>query len=295
MKASKVAGAVIFFLGAACAAYPVSGPAQNRDIALSAVGLIVAVFGGVVAAPAFFSERFRTRRLGTLISTAGWCLAAAGGAFFLVGGSQLGLLCSCPPIGHCECGDPILKSMFAEGMLIAIAGVAIVVSGLMVERELPAATTPPPPVQGPFRGRRAALLAVALTALLLFSVLDYYPGNYVEGVFESTQFTGGMPDTSPSHPFIISSSTPQPVGWHFIGSSITYSLTFDSVPSFPNYRITSLSAGGGFAVAGMNATVPLVVSPANPSVTVTLNIRGPIYPFYGSVPILLSIQKLNET
>jgi hypothetical protein len=80
-----------------------------------------------------------------------------------------------------------------------------------------------------------------------------------------------------------------------VGGGFAYILHFNSVSSYPKYGIETISVSSGFTIASTNASLPLVISAANPSVSIAFNIKGPYYPYYGPASFFLMIQNLNDT
>jgi hypothetical protein len=70
-----------------------------------------------------------------------------------------------------------------------------------------------------------------------------------------------------------------------------YVLHFSSVPSDPTYKINKISMGEGFGMASVNASLPLEISPDNPSVSLSFSVRAPYYPYYGPVSFLVTVER----
>jgi hypothetical protein len=87
-----------------------------------------------------------------------------------------------------------------------------------------------------------------LTAVVVFSLFSYWPGVYITSINEQTRFVGGMPlSFGPQNPNglpLMTSPISSPAsGFRLpIGGGFTHILHFNSVPSYPKYRIDTISA-----------------------------------------------------
>ena len=119
-----------------------------------------------------------------------------------------------------------------------------------------------------------------MTVLVVFTLFSYWPGVYITSVNEQTQFVGGMPlafgPQNPSGLPLMTSPTSSPAsGFRLpVGGSFTYILHFNSVPSYPKYGIEVISVNSGFTIASLNASLPLVISASDPSVSISFNVKG---------------------
>jgi hypothetical protein len=280
----------------------------NPDVGLGFLGLVIALLGGLVLAANSFRMRVQPRGIGLVFAIAGWATLSAGLLISLAGfllGSQV--ICGCPaspappasPV-PCDCFVTLYNLMLYGGFYAALVGGASIVAGAVVSKSRPIESAPPK--AGTRIGKKTAVaLAIALSVAVVFSLFSYWPGVYITSVNEQTQFVGGMPlafgPQNPSGLPLMTSPISSPTsGFRLpVGGNFTYILHFNSVSSYQKYRIDSISLTNGFTIASTNASLPLVISPANPSVSISFNIRGPYYPSYGPVSFFLRIQNLNDS
>lgn len=290
MNVIKGIGLLILAAGAFVFLSPFLTTSVNPDVTLGFLGLLILLLGGLIIASNSFRSRVRLRGAGFLLAVAGWSILSAGLLIAFAGflwESQVS--CSCPASGTCLCGVPLYEMMFSGGILSALVGAASIVVGTLLSRNRPVGTPTLDQNMG-VRKKGITALAIALTVVVVFGVFSYWPGVYVTSINQETQFLGGMP--SDFRGVMTSPVTQAASGFQVpVGGTFVYILHFNSVPSYPTYTIGKISMGEGFAIANMNASLPLVISPSNPSVSLTFTVRGPYYPYYGPVSFLTTIQK----
>jgi len=304
----RIAGFLILAAGVLLFLFPFLITRVNPDVGLGFLGLVVALLGGLVLAANSFRMRVQPRGMGLVFAIAGWATLSAGLLISLAGfllGSQV--MCGCPaspappasPV-PCDCFVTLYNLMLYGGFYAAIVGGASIVAGALVSKSRPIESAPPKAGAGV--GKKAAVaLAIVLTVVVVFSLFSYWPGVYITSINEQTQFAGGMPlafgPQNPSTQPLMTSPISSPAsGFRLrVGGSFTYILHFNSVPSYPKYRIDTISVSSGFTIASTNASLPLVISAANPSVSISFNVKGPYYPYYGPASFFLMIQNLNDT
>jgi hypothetical protein len=274
----------------------------NPDVSLSLEGVLLAFLGVLVLAANAFGKRVRLQGWGLLLAIGGWVIFGAGTLISLAGFLlESGVACMCPASGPCECFVTLYEVMWHAGFVAALAGLVGIAGGWVISRReqlKPEAPTLPRFGSKNIGKGTAAVLAIALAAVIVFGLFSYWPGVYVTGASQSTQFIGGMPSLAGGgNPLPFTTSMPGEADTTFelgLGGSFTYVVHFTSLSSYPDYRVESLSVSFGFS-SSSNASLPLVISPADPSVTVILHVRGPYYPYYGDVYFSMQIENLNGT
>ena len=261
------------------------------------LGSTLALLGVLVPAANSFRRRVRLQGTGLLLVVGGWATFAAGALISFAGfllASEV--KCFCPATGPCACFVPLYNAMFEGGLIGALLGLVGIAGGSILSwREPGKLETPGSPHIGKKNvGKRTVtVLAIVLTVVVVFGLFSYWPGVYITGIDESTQFIGGMPSPLSPVPFMTSPTSQPTSGFHNpIGGSFTYILHFNSVSSYPNYKIDTISVSAGFSVSS-NTTLPLAISPNDPSVSVVLDVHDPYYPFYGTVAFFLAVENLN--
>ena len=286
-----VAGALLFL-------FPFLTTSVNPDVSLGFLGLLIVLLGGLILAANSFRKRVHLRGLGSVLAIVGWSTFTSGALISFAGfllGSQV--MCLCPASGPCACFVPLYNMMFYGGFFAALAGLGCIVAGTLQSRGQHVGTEPINTKRT--IGKKTVAATIALTAVIIFAIFSYWLGVYITSINEQTQFVGGAPPIvnfqNPHAPPLVTSLTSQPAsGLQVpIAGSFIYVLHFNSLPSYSDYRIETISVTNGFTLAGTNASIPLEVSPSNPSVSITFNVSGPFYPYYGSFSFFITIENLN--
>lgn len=300
MDKLAVAGLLVLVLGVVMSILPFLVTNVNPDVSLAFLGIITATFGGLIFGADSFRRRIRLQGLTMTLALSGWMALASGVLIGLAGfllASQVS--CGCPASGPCGCTVLLYDTMIVGGLAASLAG-----AGLLLASSFASKKTRPLEARGRtsrLSGRSMTTLAAVLTIVVVFAVFSYWPGVFVTSVGGEETFIGGMPALvdfqHPHSPPFMTSTTPVPAsGLRLpIGGELNYMLHFNSIPSYPKYSISDLAVTGGFSIIAMNASLPVVVSPADPSVSISFTIRGPYYPYYGTLSVSMTIRNLNQT
>lgn len=301
MDKTKIVGIFIIVVGTFLFLFPFLITNVNPDVSLGFSGLVVAFFGGLVLAANSFRKRApHLSGFGLVLAAVGWSTLASG-VLISIAGFLLGtqVACSCPASpAPCACFVPLYNVMFYGGIFAALGGMASITAGILISRGRHAEETEHIGGAKPKIGKRKTVVAatIVLTALIIFALFSYWPGVYITSINEQTHFIGGLPSMvdlqNPHAPPLMTSPISQPAsGFRVpIGGSFVYVLHFNSIPSYPNYTIETISVTNGFSIARMNASIPLDISPANPSASIAFTVEGPFYPYYGSFSFFMTVQ-----
>ena len=271
----------------------------NPPVSSANLGLLSLLFGIILIAAASTARRAKAQSLRqTAGMSLGWSLLALGAIVSLSGfllSNQV--ICSCPASGPCSCGVLLYILMFYGGLFVALAGGALIIINGLISRKAPPipqeAVSATPNVRG---GKRkvVALAVVIITIGAAYATFSIYPGVYITSTNDQIHFLNGLPEPT-SMASLISSSQPASGFGVNVAGSFSYTLVFNSEPSYPEYRINSLSVTQGFTITSINTSIPLTIGASNPSVSVTIDLRAPFYPYYGTFSLFLTIEQLNVT
>ncbi len=291
MDVVKKIGLLVLGVGLFVFVFPFVTTSVNPDVTLGFQGLLVTLLGVLVVASNSFRKKVRLGGVGLWFAIGGWLLLSTGLLVAFAGflfESQV--TCSCPASGPCICGVPLYELMFSGGLLAVLSGAATIAVGAVLSRGRPVPARPFDENKTKIGRKGVTALAITLTVIIVFTLFSYWPEVYVTSIDEQTQFVSGIP---PDFRGMMTSPTVQ-TGSGFqlpIGGTFVYVLHFNSVPPYMTYTINRVSTGEGFAIASTNASLPLVISPDNPSVSLLFSVRGPYYPYYGPVSFLVTIEK----
>lgn len=264
----------------------------NPNLSVANLGFPTILLGIIVLASSVYRKRVRISGQSLYLSIGGWLMMSGGllvGLYGFMLASQVA--CFCPLNSPCSCGVPLYNLMMSAGTLSAVTGGTFVTASRFVNRSGPVQIQTRRTTRlGP---RGIAAVGVFTTAVVVFALFSYYPGVYITSINEATQFPPGALENLSPGAFPITSPIEEPQGGFQIpvGGTFNYILQFKSLSSFPNYTINEISMGYGFSIAGMNASLPIRISPTDPSVSVAFTLRGPFYPYYGPVSFQIGITK----